>query len=73
MEARSKSHPKKFREPVKNPNTRPCLGPAVRDAQWYTPPDEGMEDANCKTRGQRGECFAGEDAPTSAIDAAMKA
>lgn len=34
MDERSNSQPKKFKEPAKNPITRPARKPGVIDAQW---------------------------------------
>ena len=38
-------HAKKFQKPAKKPQTRPYL-PAVIEAQWYTPPEDGIADAS---------------------------
>ena len=38
-------HAKKFQKPAKKPQTRPYW-PAVIEAQWYTPPEEGIADAS---------------------------
>lgn len=46
MEADPKIQAKTFHQPARKPRNFEYLGPDVAVAQWYTPAEDGMLDAN---------------------------
>jgi len=46
MEAAPKVQAKVFHHPAYQPHMRPYFGPAVMDAQWYTPAEDGIAEAS---------------------------
>jgi hypothetical protein len=46
IDAAPSTHASQFQYPAKKPTTRPYFFPGVTEAQWYTPPAEGMAEAS---------------------------
>ncbi len=46
IEAAPSTQASQFQYPAKKPTTRPYFFPGVTEAQWYTPPADGMAEAS---------------------------